>query len=140
LDAIRALAARMALENEQWDYTRIVGELTKLGHTVPRSTVRRILKERGVDPAPERLQRMPRSTVRLPPRSPNLNASAERFVFSTKPECLNRLVLLGARNLRRAIGEYVQHSHLERTQQGLGNRLIEGVPEQAPAHTCRRTG
>jgi hypothetical protein len=62
MDAIRALAARMALENERWGYTRIVGELAKLGHTVSRSTVRRILKERGIDPAPERSKRMPWST------------------------------------------------------------------------------
>ncbi len=50
MNAIRVLAARMALENEWWGYTRIVGELTKLGHTVSRSTVRRILKEQGIDP------------------------------------------------------------------------------------------
>ena len=62
MDVIRALAARMAFENERWGYTRIVGELAKLGHTVSRSTVRRILKERGIDPAPERSKRMPWST------------------------------------------------------------------------------
>ena len=32
-------------------------------------------------------------SVRLPPRSPNLNAHAERFVRSVKEECLNRLSL-----------------------------------------------
>ncbi len=30
MNAIRALAARMALENERWGYTRIIGELAKL--------------------------------------------------------------------------------------------------------------
>ncbi len=59
MDSIRALAARMARENERWGYTRIVGELTTLGHKVSRSTVRRILKEQGIDPAPERSRRMP---------------------------------------------------------------------------------
>ncbi len=34
MDSIRALAARMARENERWGYTRIVGELGKLGHAV----------------------------------------------------------------------------------------------------------
>ena len=29
--------------------------------------------------------------VRLPPRSPNLNAYVERFVLSSKDECLNRM-------------------------------------------------
>ncbi len=31
--------------------------------------------------------------------------------------------------LRRAIEEYVDHYHFERTHQGLDNELIEGVPE-----------
>jgi len=226
-----------ALENERWGYSRIVGELAKVGHTVSRSTVRRILKERGIDQAPERLKRMPWSTflkahweaiaaadfftvevlsrvgliryvvffvidlptrkveiagiapipdglwmeqvarnlsddfsgflrgkrflihdrdplytrgfrevlqsagvtsVRLPPRSLNLNAYAERFVLSIKSECLNRLVILGERHLRRAIAEYVEHYHHERTHQGLGNRLIEGVPELASGRVVRR--
>ena len=33
--------------------------------------------------------------IRLPPKRPNLNASAERFVRSIKEECLNRVVPLG---------------------------------------------
>ncbi len=56
---IRALAVRMASDNESWGYTRIVGELSKLGHRVSRSTVRRILRERGIGPAPERLPHLP---------------------------------------------------------------------------------
>jgi transposase InsO family protein len=44
---------------------------------------RRILRGAGI------------KVVRLPARSPNLNASAERFVLSIKSECLERMVLLG---------------------------------------------
>ena len=33
--------------------------------------------------------------IRLPPKSPNLNAYAERFVRSMKEECLSRVVPLG---------------------------------------------
>jgi len=47
------------LQEEHWSYTRIVGELAKVGHHVSRSTVRRILREHGVGPAPERLPHMP---------------------------------------------------------------------------------
>jgi transposase InsO family protein len=41
--------------------------------------------------------------IRLPPRSPNLNAYAERFVRSIKSECLNRMIFLGQASLRRAV-------------------------------------
>lgn len=234
---IRALAVRMASENESWGYVRIGGELSKLGHRVSPSTVRRILKERGIGPAPERLPHMPWSKflkahwdaiaaadfftvevwtrvglvrylvffvidlstrrveiagiapvpnglwmrqiarnliddlsgflrgkgflihdrdplftrgfreilsgagvapVRLPPKSPNLNAYAERFVLSIKSECLNRMVILGERHLRRAIASYVEHYHTERCHQGIGNRPIAGVPKLASGPVARR--
>jgi putative transposase len=47
--------------------------------------------------------------VKLPPRSPNLNAYAERFVRSIKESCLNRLILFGENSLRRVIREFVTH-------------------------------
>jgi transposase InsO family protein len=62
--------------------------------------------------------------IRLPPRSPNLNAYAERFVRSIKAECLDRMVFLGEATLRQAIREYMEHYHTERNHQGLNNRLI----------------
>jgi putative transposase len=40
--------------------------------------------------------------VRLPPRSPNLNAFAERFVRTIKESCLDRMILVGEGSLRRA--------------------------------------
>jgi len=67
----------------------------------------------------------------LPARSPNLNAYAERFVLSIKSECLDRIVPLGERHLRRAIVEYLAHYHGERNHQGLGNVLLRGSPEPA---------
>ena len=68
-------------------------------------------------------------TVKLPARSPNLNAHAERFVRSIKHECLNRIVPLGENHLRTAVRAYVAHYHLERNHQGLDNRLISEVPD-----------
>jgi hypothetical protein len=82
---------------------------------------RRILGQGGV------------KVVRLPARSPNLNAFAERFVLSIKSECLDRLVPLGEAHLRRAILESTEHYHEERNHQGLDNELI--VP--AKAANCR---
>jgi transposase InsO family protein len=74
---------------------------------------RAILKSSGV------------KTVKLPARSPNLNAYAERFVRSIKSECLAQIIPLGERHLRHAVKEYTEHYHLERNHQGLDNRLIE---------------
>lgn len=59
--------------------------------------------------------------VRRPPRSPNLNAYAERFVRSIMSECLIRTVIVGEWQLRCAIKEFVDHYQLERPHQGLGN-------------------
>jgi len=237
VEEIRSLVVRMAEENEGWGYGHIVGELRKLGHEVSKSSVRRILLENGIEPAPERLKHMPWSkflkahwealaaadfftievwtriglvrylvffvidlptrrveiagiapvpnglwmhqvarnliddesgflkgkgflihdrdplytrefrellshagitSVRLPPRSPNLNAYAERFVLSIKSECLDRMVLMGERHLRRAIWNYMEHYHVERCHQGLGNRPIEGVPKPSDGVVLRR--
>jgi putative transposase len=53
-DEIRKLVFRMATENRDWGYRRIQGALGNLGHKVARSTVANILKEHGLEPAPER--------------------------------------------------------------------------------------
>lgn len=62
--------------------------------------------------------------VQLPPRSPNLNAFAERFVRSIKDECLSRMIFVGKRQLRYAINEYLAHYHAERNHQGVNNNLL----------------
>ena len=63
-------------------------------------------------------------SVRLPPRSPNLNAYMERFMRSIKHECLNRMIFFGEDSLRHAVREYLVHYHLERNHQGLDLSLI----------------
>ena len=73
-------------------------------------------------------------SVKLPPRSPNLNAYAERFVRTIKESCLERMIFFGETSLRKAIAEFVAHYHLERNHQGLGNRLI--VPIEATGETA----
>src|SRR5712692_3174721 len=51
---IRQLVARMATENRGWGYTRIQGALANLGHDVGRGTIATILRQHGIEPAPER--------------------------------------------------------------------------------------
>jgi putative transposase len=53
-DEIQKLVVRMATENRDWGYRRIQGALANLGHEVARSTIANILKEQGLEPAPER--------------------------------------------------------------------------------------
>jgi putative transposase len=48
-------------------------------------------------------------SVKLPPRSPNLNAYAERFVRSIKESCLERLILFGEPSLRTAVQNFIVH-------------------------------
>jgi putative transposase len=79
-------------------------------------------------------------TVRLPPRSPNLNAYAERFVRTIKESCLDRLILVGERSLRAAIREFMQHYHHERPHQGMGNLLLFPATPTVPSNrpiVCR---
>ncbi len=227
----------MAEENPGWGYTRIRGALANLGHEIAQNTVKRILQEHGIDPAPERSKRTSWKTflqahweglaatdlftvevltlaglrryfvffdielktrrvhiagihqqpygewmeqvarnltdafdgflrdashmihdrdplftrefdqilksggvtpVKLPPRSPNLNAFAERFVRSIKEECLSRVVVLGERHLRLLVREYVEHYHRERNHQGLGNQLLSEPPPLKPDADVRR--
>ena len=72
-------------------------------------------------------------SLRLPSRSPNLNAHIERFFGSLKPECLDRPILFGEQSLRNAVREYLVHYHTERNHQGLDNELI--IPFERPPDT-----
>ena len=58
------------------------------------------------------------------PRSPNLNAYAERFVRSIQESCLDRMIFFGEESLRTAIQNFVAHYHSERHHQGLTNQII----------------
>ncbi len=236
---IEELILQMARQNSTWGYTRIRGALYNLGHDIGRNTIKRILLDNGLDPAPLRGRTMswetflkahwgaiaatdffsvevltrvglvryfvlfvidlktrrveiagivPRpdgewmkqiarnltdcdagfltgtghlihdrdplftegfrkllkhsgvETVKLPARSPNLNAYAERFVRSVKSECLAQIIPLGERHLRKAVKEYTDHYHSERNHQGLDNELIEkrsDEPDMDRAVACR---
>jgi transposase InsO family protein len=220
---IQQLVVRMATENRDWGYRRIQGALANLGHEVAHGTIANILREHGLEPAPERnkkttwkeflsrhrevivaadfftiqawthkgltrflvlflidlssrkveiagvarqtnglwmsqvahnlsdatdgflvgkrylihdrdplytaefletLETSGVKSVKLPPRAPNLNAHAERFVRTIKESCLERMILFGEGSLRKAIHDFVMHYHHERNHQGLDNRLI----------------
>jgi transposase InsO family protein len=64
----------------------------------------------------------------LPPKSPNLNAYAERWVRSVKEECLSKLILFGERSLKRTLHHYEIHYHQERNHQGKDNLRLYPSP------------
>jgi transposase InsO family protein len=76
--------------------------------------------------------------VRTPASAPNGNAYAERFVRSLKEECLNHVVPLGERHLRKILREFATHYHRERNHQGLANELIDSVAAQRATGPVRR--
>jgi putative transposase len=230
--ALAKLVVRMASSNPTWGYTRIRGALRNLGHDLGRSTIKRILADAGIEPAPERSKRTPWATflkahwgaiaatdffnvevltmhglvrysvlfvidlktrcvhlagiahdpygawmeqvarnltdavdgflkdtrylfhdrdplftqrfvdilrvggvktVKLPARSPDLNAVAERFVLSARTECLRRVIPLGEKHLRQIVAEFLIHYHLERNHQGLDNQLLTPLPANSNA-------
>src|SRR5882672_11835589 len=51
---VEALVRRIAEENRDWGYRRIQGALAKLGHLLAHNTIAKILKQHGIEPAPER--------------------------------------------------------------------------------------
>jgi len=239
----RELILKMARENRSWGYTRIQGALANLRHEIERSTIAKVLKEAGLDPAPDRCKgttwkeflrihwdtmaaadfftvevwtpvglvryhvlfvirlmtrevriagivpepgerwmlQMARNltdacngfllgarffihdrsalfteqfrgilkssgveSLRLPARSPNLNAFAERFVRTIKSSCLDRMILIGESSLRRALSEFDLHYHAERNHQGLENKIIrpefDEFPSEGPLHCRERLG
>ena len=100
--------------------------------------LRYLLHDRDTNFCPAFLDVLRSSGVRplaLPPRSPNLNAFAERWVGSVRQECLSKLILFGEASLRRALTEYIDHHHFERNHQGKGNLLLFPPPDEAPK--CR---
>ena len=147
---------RMAVENPPWGYTRIRGALANLGHDIagihpqPYGAWMEQLARNLTDPVEGCLRtashlihdRDPLYTrvfgeiltgggvqpIRLPPKSPNLNAYAERFVRSIKEECLSRVVPLGEAHVRQLVHEFIEHYHHERNHQGRDNQLLQRPP------------
>ena len=70
--------------------------------------------------------------LKLPKRSPNLNAVAESFVAGIRREVLNKMIFFGERHVRLAVQNYADHYNTERPHQGMGNRRLTEPPEPPP--------
>ena len=54
---VEDLVVRMAQDNRDWGYRRIVGAMSNLGHNLARGTIANILKKHGIEPAPDRIRK-----------------------------------------------------------------------------------
>ena len=79
-------------------------------------------------------------SVKLPPRSPNLNSYAERFIRSIKESRLERMILFGEDALRAAVIEFIAHYHGERNHQGIIFRDLSLPNRDGPAPCQSRLG
>jgi transposase InsO family protein len=57
--------------------------------------------------------------IRTPVRAPNANAHMERWVGSVRRECLDRLLILGRRQLEHVLPVYVRHYNCGRPHRAL---------------------
>ena len=101
---VRSMVLRLARENESWGYRRIHGELAGLGITVAPSTVWRILKSAGIEPAPRRngsgwaefLRSQARGILALDFFTADLLNGAKVYVLAVIEHGTRRIRVLGA--------------------------------------------
>jgi putative transposase len=80
--------------------------------------------------------------VRTPIRAPNANTYAERWVGSVRRECLDRLLILGRRQLEHVLRVYIRHFNEQRPHRALDLRPPDrgrgtDPPHSHPLHASR---
>ncbi len=75
--------------------------------------------------------------LRTPPRAPRAHATCERFLGRVRRECLDHVLVLGARQLARVLREYVAYFNRARPHQGRGQALPEPPAPGSRALTDR---
>jgi putative transposase len=75
--------------------------------------------------------------VDIPYYVPNANAHAERWVRSVREECLDQVIILNERHLRRVLHEYVEYYNARRPHQGLEQDSPSGILSASQEGTVR---
>jgi putative transposase len=75
--------------------------------------------------------------VDIPYQAPNANAFAERWVRSVREECLDKVIILNERHLRRVLHEYVEYYNTRRPHQGLEQDSPTGMLPVSQQGTVR---
>jgi transposase InsO family protein len=70
--------------------------------------------------------------LRTPVRAPRANASCERFIGSLRRECLDYILILSEKQLRRFVNDYVQYFNDDRPHQGINQRIPAELEPSLP--------
>ena len=77
------------------------------------------------------------TVTKIPPRSPNRNPHAERFIRSVREECTNRVLIFDKGHAEKILQEYAHHFNTHRPHQA-GNQLAPlDDPNIIPLPTAR---
>jgi transposase InsO family protein len=81
----------------------------------------------------QRVKGMGVGEVLTAPHSPWQNPFAERLIGSIRRECLNHVLVLGERHLRRTLARYFTYYHRARTHLALDKDAADGRPVERTA-------
>jgi transposase len=118
--SIRRLVLRLVADNPSWGYRRVHGELLTLGIKVAASTVWEMLREAGIDPAPDRTATTWTQFLR---------SQADALLAT---DFIETITLTGARMyvLAHALHEYEMFYNNHRPHQGIANaRPLAPLPQ-----------